>query len=262
VRLDHVVARGEKKMLKRIGITILTIILTSASTLFAADTDYCTNENVSHISRLYEHRTHETAKILFNILDCGGSLSKKTKNKPYIALVGGLMRTNPELIEDIYASVESVKNLDAPKIYLDALWFCASAQCRTKLRSGPFSLPKEDVDALLKEMPPDPFTLPLNSPSSIDVLWGYFTATGESKIVQRIFDFVQSNWNYYETPGDIGPEQLVLIQSARWSLTSMAAQHQKVQAVLEAERNKSPEAAMLLTESEKKRHYGSRRKRR
>ena len=223
----------------------------TARASFAAETDYCTKEYFGRISRLYENRTHDTAKILFNILDCNNSLSKKTKIRPYIALVGGLMRTNPELIDDLYRSVESIKNLDAPKIYLDALWFCATEQCRTKLRSGPFSLPQKDVEDLLKDTPPDPFTLPLDSPAAIDVLWGYFTATGEPKVVQRIFDFVKSNWKYYEAPGDIKPEQLVLIQFARWSLTSMAAQHQKVQAVLHDVRNKSHEASTIHFESEK-----------
>jgi hypothetical protein len=97
-------------------IVVINILIAACSCpLFAAELDFCTKENFSHISRLYENRTHETARILFNSLNCGGSLSKKTKNKPYVALVGGLMRTNPELIEDIYSSVESVQNSDEKK---------------------------------------------------------------------------------------------------------------------------------------------------
>jgi len=236
------------------ALIVAAILLTTTNASFAG-TDYCTNDNFKRISRLYENQTHETAKIIFNILNCNDSLSKETKIQPFVAMVGGLMRSKQDLIDDVHASVESIENLQAPKIYLDALWFCASKACQTKLRKQPFSLPKEDVDALLKETPPDPLTLPLNSPASIDILWGYFTATGEPKIVQRIFDLVRSNWTYYDKPGDIGADKIMLIQSARWSLISMAAQHQKVQAVLEAARTKSPEAAALLkkVEEEKQR---------
>lgn len=237
-------------MNKRIIALSIAILLITVGRSYAENSQYCTTDNFTRISKLYEHKTHETAQIIFNVLDCGGSLSRPTKMKPYVALIGGLMRENPELIEDVYASAQAVKNADAAKIVLDALWFCASDACRAKLRTRPFSLPQKDVDELLQETPPDPFTLALNSPASIDVLWGYFTATGDIKVAQRVFELVKSNWKFYDSPENIGSEKLILIQSARWSLVSMAVQHQRVKAVLESSQTNSPEALKLLEEVE------------
>ena len=107
-------------------LAVAMILLMAINTSFAAGTDYCTKENYSRISRLYENQTHDTAKIVFNILNCNDSLSKKTKTQPFVAMLGGLMRSKPDLIEDIYASVESIQNLEAPKIYKSVLKYPAA----------------------------------------------------------------------------------------------------------------------------------------
>lgn len=237
-------------MNKRLIFLSMLLLFISFDATYAQTSDNCTADNFRRISSLYDYRTHETAKVIFNILDCGGSLSEPTKMKPYVALVGGLMQENPELIEDIYASAQTVRNADAAKIVLDGLWFCNTEPCRAKLRSRPFSLPQKNVDELLQETPPDPFSLPLDSPASIDVLWGYFTATGDKKIPQRIFELVKSNWKLYDSSETIGAEKRLLIGAARWSLVSMAAQHQRVKSVLETAKTTSPEASKLLDEVE------------
>lgn len=229
----------------------IAIFCGTTSASIAADSKYCTTENFARVSKLYENRTHETAKTIFSVLNCGGGLSKKTKRAQFTALVGGLMHVSPELIDDIYSSAQEAGNLEAPKIFLDALWFCASDACKSKLKARPFSLPEEDITALLQESPPDPYSYPIASPADLDFLWGYFGGTGDTKVVQRIFDFVRSNWKYYETSEQIGVERRTLIGSARWSLTSMASQDQRVKSVLEAARTTSPEAVILLEIVEK-----------
>ncbi len=219
--------------------------------IWAAESKACKHENYKMLSSLYQNPTEEMAGKVFEVLACEGGFSKPTKVKPYVALIGGYMRTNPKLLEKLYAGVSNAKDMNAPKLFLDALWFCGTEPCRAKLRARPFNLPQKDVDALLRETPPDPYTLAIDSPAALDLLWGYFTGSGENKIPQRIFDFVRSNWNLYDSTGSVTVEKLQLLRSARWSFVSMAAQHKKVRAVIDSLKNTSPEARALLTEVNK-----------
>jgi len=232
-------------------ISLIGLFLLSPGLLYSADSEICNKDNYSRIAKLYNNRSSATAQILFSILDCDSGLSKKTKRAQYVALIGGVMKKNPELIEDLYDSANKAKSIEAPKIFLDGLWICATKPCKDKLLSSPFSLPMKDIDALLKETPPDPYSFPITTPESIDFLWGYFISTGDIQIVKRIFGVVRSNWNSYNAQIMVGVNKRMLIESAKWSLVSMAIQHKLVKDALIAESDKFPEAIELLKEIEK-----------
>ena len=214
------------------------------------ESQFCTDEYYKKISVLYQNRNYETAKILFQVLSCGEAISKPTKRGQYVALVGGYMRENPALIDTLLTSANSVKNTDAAKIYLDGLWLCSTKECQKKLKERPFQLPIKEVNKLLAERPPDPFSIPINDPATLDFLWGYFFGTGDTKVVERVYNLLSDNWGALNSSESMGANKRIVLSAARWSLVSIASQHELVRNVLEKE--KSIVAKELLKEVAKK----------
>jgi hypothetical protein len=214
---------------------------------YGEDTQFCTDEYYKKISVLYQNRNYETAKTIFQVLSCGGAISKPTKRGQYVALIGGYMRENPALIDPLLASANSVKNTDAAKIYLDGLWLCSTKECQKKLKERPFQIPIKDVNNLLAEPPPDPFSIPINDPATLDYLWGYFFGTGNTKIVERVYHLLRDNWEALNSSKSMGVNERLVLSAARWSLVSIASQHELVRNVLEKEN--SSVARELLKEA-------------
>jgi hypothetical protein len=215
-------------------------------TSFGEESQFCSEEYYKKISVLYQNRNPETAKIIFQVLSCGDQMSKESKRGQFVALVGGYMRENPSLINHLLASATSVKNADAAKIYLDGLWLCSTNECRNKLKEQPFQLPAEDVSNLLAEPPPDPFSIPINDPATLDFLWGYLFGSGDTKIVKRVFSLLSNNWEALNSSEPMGARNRMVLSAARWSLVSIASQQELVRNVLEKE--ESPVAKELLKE--------------
>jgi len=160
------------------------------------------------------------------------------------------MRENPTLIENLFTSANSVENTDAAKIYLDGLWFCSTKECQNKLKERPFQLPVGNVNNLLAETPPDPFSIPINDPATLDFLWGYFFGTGDTKVVERVYNLLSDNWEDLNSSKSMGASKRMVLSAARWSLVSIASQQELVKSVLEKE--KSLAAKELLKEVNKK----------
>ncbi|KJS02826.1 MAG: hypothetical protein VR65_04055 [Desulfobulbaceae bacterium BRH_c16a] len=217
---------------------------------FGEDSQYCTQEYFKKISTLYQNRNPETAKIIFQVLCCGDQISKESKRGQFTALVGGYMQENPSLIDHLFTSASSVKNTDAAKIYLDGLWLCSTNECRNKLKERPFQLPAEDVNNLLAESPPDLFSMPINDPATLDFLWGFFFGAGDTKIVDRVYQLLADNWKDLNSSDPIGANRRMLLAAARWSLVSIASQHEFVKDQLE--KKNSTVAQALLKEIEMK----------
>ena len=203
---------------------------------FGEESKFCTKEYYEKTSPLYQNRNPETATILFQVFSCGGQISKESKRGQFVSLIGGYMRENPELIESLYTSASSVDNTDAAKIYLDGLWFCSTKECQSKLKERPFQLPVKDVNNLLAESPPDPFSIPIDSPATLDFLWGYFFGTGDTKIVERVYNLLHSNWEELNSSEPMGASKRMLLSAARWSLVSIASQQDLAKRVLEKEK--------------------------
>jgi hypothetical protein len=216
------------------NLLILLAILVPLSS-YGEESQFCREEYFKKASALYQNRNAETAKIIFQILSCEDAISKPTKRVQYIALIGGYMRENPALIDFLLASATSIKNADAAKIYLDGLWICSSKECQKKLKERPFQLPTKDVNNLLAEPPPDPFSIPINDSATLDFLWGYYMGTGNTKIVERVYYLLRDNWDALNSSEAMDLDRRMVLSAARWSLVSIASQHQLARNVLEKE---------------------------
>ncbi len=225
-------------------IILLTILFPTLSV--GEESPFCTQEYYKKISVLYQNRNTETANIVFQVLSCGGQISKASKKGQMVALIGGYMRENPGLIDSLFASANSVDNTDAAKIYLDGLWLCSTKECQNKLKGSPFKLPAEDINKLLAEPPPDPFLIPIDDPATLDFLWGYLFGTGDTRVVERVYSLLSDNWKAFDSSEPIGANKRIVLSAARWSLVSIASQQEMVRTVLE--NKNTPVAKELLKE--------------
>ncbi|MCP4076082.1 MAG: hypothetical protein GY744_07850 [Gammaproteobacteria bacterium] len=64
------------------------------------------------------------------------------------------------------------------------------------------------------------------------LLW-YFYGTGDAKIIDRIFNFVDENWEELISINPVDTNKLMLINGARWSLIIVASQQDLVRRVIE-----------------------------
>jgi hypothetical protein len=90
----------------------------------------------------------------------------------------------------------------------------------------------QDVNNLLQEPPPDPFSIPIQDPETLDFLWGYFFGTGDTKIVERIYNLLKDNWEALNSKDPMGTNKRLVLSAARWSLVSIAAKQALVKNVL------------------------------
>ena len=234
----------------RFLISLLIMCAVIAPSLTSGEeSSYCSEEYYAKVSLLYRNRNSDTAEIIFQILSCNDQISKDSKRGQFVALVGGYMRENPSLIDHLLESASSSKSPDAAKIFLDGLWLCSTEKCHNKLTKLPFQLSIQDVNNLLQNPPPDPFLIPIEDPETLDFLWGYFFGTGDTKIVERIYDLLKDNWEALNSEDPMGTNKRLVLSAARWSLTSIAAQQGLVKNVL---KNKnSPVARALLEEAKR-----------
>lgn len=71
-----------------------------------------------------------------------------------------------------------------------------------------------------------PLEIEIDNPGILDMLWGYFFATGSSKPIERISTALP--WSRQRT--DL--QKFLIGQAAEWSLKSNARQHEKVRKIL------------------------------
>ena len=199
---------------------------------FGENNKQCSEKNYKKIMLLYQYNNLETAKNIFQILDCTKTLI--SNRVQYIALIGSFMKKNPSLLDALYHSAQSTEHSDAAaQIYLDALWICNTKECHNQLKKQPFELPMKSVNTLLAETPPDVFSIPMKDPATLDYLWSYFFGTGDTKIVERFLNLLKKDWNNFNThKTKIGINKAKVLSSARWSLISIAKQQKLVKRVL------------------------------
>lgn len=103
-----------------------------------------------------------------------------------------------------------------------------ATECITKY----LGLSEEEQKPLMEEIKPyDPIKDPHSSPALLDILWGMFVASGDTRYVHRIIDALEEEIN--------GGKNMASMAAA-WSLTSMASNHPLVKEAL-FERSKSEE---------------------
>jgi len=100
-----------------------------------------------------------------------GLLKDENAQVPIIAFLSQVMSANPKRIPEW---IDEASDLDEKQrnALLAAAWYSDTAEARDLFK-------KQERDAYLKEKAPDILVIDVNNPSTLDMLWGYFMATGD-----------------------------------------------------------------------------------
>ncbi len=152
-----------------------------------------------------------------------GTLQNENARAPLTGFLSQVFRQNADQIENWYAQVKDLPPHDLQLINL-AIWISATKESRELLQN---KLP----GIFDNKAPPDILTLNLDSASALDLLWGYYFATGDSKALRRIvaiFKFADAPTKLKGLSEDRVPLYTILPEAAKWSLSSNAEQHPEI----------------------------------
>lgn len=191
------------------------------STAFAQDT------NTDWMTFYYKKPSPERFVPEVRALAKKGALSKDTARAPLTAFLSRVMAQNPDNISEWLTELQDLSDSDR-KTLLDAAWYSNTDQTRNYLKAAGYG-------QYLKQPAPDILKLKVDNPSVLDMLWGYFMATGEQAPIRRLISAF--NLSKYEgaleryrdsekTEQDKKEAMLdVTFQAARWSLQANCRQH-------------------------------------
>lgn len=152
-----------------------------------------------------------------------GTLQDKQARAPLVGFLSQVFRHNADRIDDWYSQVRDLPAADLETVTM-ALWM-------SDTKEGKQLLHKEQPGVFDDNPPPDILKLKLDTPSTLDLLWGYYFATGDSKALRRIvsmFNYADAPDKVEGVPDDRTPLYKTLPGAAKWSLSSNATQHPKV----------------------------------
>src|SRR5215475_9864835 len=104
------------------------------------------------------------------------------------AFLSQVFAQNPGSIDQWMTSLKDLPQNDLYTLY-NALWLSNTKEGRAVLTKAGLEMPGSAV--------PDLLTVEVNEPMLIDALWGYFMATGDTRIVRRVI----SGFNYSKYQG-------------------------------------------------------------
>jgi len=165
-----------------------------------------------------------------------GLLKDENAQAPIIAFLSQVMSANPKRIPEW---IDEASDLDEKQYnaLLAAAWYSDTAEARDLFK-------KQERDAYLNEKAPDILVIDVNNPSTLDMLWGYFMATGDSAPVRRIVSALSLSkysgaLDRFKTSEKTEKDKKeayldVTFQAAQWSLESNCKAHPRVLAHCEA----------------------------
>ena len=154
-----------------------------------------------------------------------------------------VFRANPGRIEGWVKPYIGIPNRH---ILYSALWMANSKQSRAAIEHMANSASSEEATrlrSLLSSDPPTVTAMSIDSPASLDYLWGCFMASGSEAPVLRIIDQMKLS----KTKGNVNA--ILIGGAAQWSVSANARQHKKVlRIVKERVKTADAETKMLLEE--------------
>jgi hypothetical protein len=162
-----------------------------------------------------------------------GKLSAPKAAPPMVAFLSRVMADNPEKIAVWMAALADLPESDKETLH-KAIWL-------SRTTAGKAYLEKEGLLKYLAQPAADILKLPIESPAVLDMLWGYFFATGDEAPIRRIV----SAANYYPSLGALEryktsarteadarqAQKEVIFRAAMWSLGSNCRQHRRVKEI-------------------------------
>ena len=209
--------------------------------------DFSTVESVGNwLTRYYQSPQPKLVSKAILVLSKEGVFKREEVTPPTFGFLAGVFAKNkaitPSLIKDLTALPE-----DEQKILILGIWYSGRPDTKKLLEGLLVTMPqhKANIESLLQGQQVLLTQISLEQgPWIIDALWANFMATGDSEPVKRVITALP----WVNEPPD-SPKFLVG-RSARWSLTSYAAQHPRVLAICRQQAKvQPPEVATLLKEA-------------
>lgn len=139
-----------------------------------------------------------------------------------------VFRTNPNRLDEW---IKPYIGIPGRHILYSGLWMANSKESKAALeRLAQGAAPEEaqQLKSLLASPPPTIESMDINSPASLDYLWGSFSASGADAPVLRVIDQIR----LVATKGDVNT--MIIGGAAKWSVLANARQHDKVLKIVKA----------------------------
>jgi hypothetical protein len=187
-------------------------------------------------------RPDEVATAL-RAIENQGLFEKDSVQAPLSGFFAEIFRTNPDRVAEWIKPYRGVPNRH---IIYSALWMADSVQSKAALESlAKAASPDEAkrLKELISSAPPTAASMELDSPASLDYLWGSFMASGSDAPVLRLIDQMKRA----NTRGNIS--ESLIGGAAQWSVSANARQHSKVLQIATAKAaTADPETKRILRE--------------
>lgn len=195
------------------------------------------------LTHYYEHP--EPGKIVESLRALSDDFDLRNAT-PFSSFYAEVMRKSPAQVQGWTEAAKPLSSDFRLFMYL-TLRQCGSDACLSTLKSNPYGFEQEGMREFTAVKPPTAESIPLDSPPSLDFLWGHFMASGSETAARRISKLVAEKWPLVEAKS-IDNQEMLVVGAARWSLISNAKQHQAVRTVLEEESRRSPVLQKVLAE--------------
>lgn len=147
---------------------------------------------------------------------------------PLSGFFAEVFKANPTRIEEWVKPYIGIPNRG---ILYSALWMAHSKESNAaleQLAKGAAPDEAKQLRELIASPPPTVGSMAIDSPASLDYLWGCFMATGSEAPVLRIID----QFKLADLKGDIAAKAIG--GAAKWSVAANARQHDKVLTIVRA----------------------------
>ncbi|MGB0723219.1 MAG: hypothetical protein ACPGU7_12580 [Gammaproteobacteria bacterium] len=166
----------------------------------------------------YLHRKFADTPTTLLTLARDGRLAEPKSQSPLGAFFAQVFRQDPRQAVQWVRAARLDNDSAKPLIY--ALWMAGNGgAARTLARQHGWPVARIDG---LSQAPPDLLKMPLRGPAHIDLMWGAFMGSGDTRYVLRVLDIVLAE----PTARDETAQHLR--QVASWSLRSNMRQHGRV----------------------------------
>jgi hypothetical protein len=165
----------------------------------------------------------------------------------YLGFITGVMSKYPGQAAAIARALVSLPADDQPAVIV-GVWYSTATGKKQILKSLAELMPvhKDTINYLADNESKPVFTLPMEDGSWVlDVMWGYYMASGDVRAVSRVIDALQ-------LANDPAKNKATAADQAQWSLTVQGKLQPGVLATVRAETTKrDPKTSVLLGQIEK-----------
>ena len=160
---------------------------------------------------------------------------------PFSGFFTEIFRANPDKVSGWVKPYVGIPNRH---ILYSALWMANSKESRVALEQMAQGTAPEEAKklrALASSPPPTVESMRIDSPASLDYMWGCFSASGSNQPVLRVINEMK----LVHVKGDVGA--MLIGGAAQWSVSANARQHERVLKIVKAKAETAdPETKALL----------------